>query len=682
MSMRKARVPLPQVVDDAYVSDDLDILSRTAEGYGDRGRCIREEKATKELYLAQNGEKGFAAYVLDMSRSEYLPFPQNEKFTGRKNEMDALEHKLFVDGRYQNIAIVGMGGVGKTQLALQFAYSVLEKHLDVSVFWITAISSETFEQACGDIARVLGIPGAEDGKGDVKELVRRHLSAERAGKWILIVDNVDDTGILESSGDNKGILGHLPISESGLTVFTTRDRKAAHRLAGNNTVDVDELDLTTALTLFKKSVQAGLSCDETVVNELLVELDCLPLAITQATAYLNYNRVSVEEYLGHVKSTEPNLVYVMSKEMGHHTRYKHEGNAVVKTFLVSFDQIVRQDAAAADLLQYISCIDWKAIPRSILPAIEPEARMATAIGTLRSYSFITIRNDSKTYDMHRMIHIAARVSAQQKGLAMKTQKMALEHLSNIFPSDDHENREVWRKYMPHAARIRETMDDECLKVRGELCLRVGRCLRVDGRVRDAVGWLLESHDLRTDLPQDNADRLLTQHVLAMTYRANGQVKEAVHLLEHVVAVHKHALAEDHPHRLASQHELASAYRVDGQVDKAVRLLEHVVAIRKSVLVEDHSHRLTSQHELASAYQANGQIEEAVRLLEHVVAIRQRVLAKDHPDRLTSQSVLASAHWVSRQGKTKRHCSSWSTWWRKIIPNARRRSVSSPVQSSK
>lgn len=117
-----------------------------------------------------------------------------------------LERKLFAEQDCQRIAVVGLGGVGKTQVALQFAYAVLEKHPDVSVFWVHALSLDTFEQSCRGVASVLG---AEGDKEDVKELVQRHLSAERAGKWMLIVDNADDMDVLEGSDGEKGLLDYL-----------------------------------------------------------------------------------------------------------------------------------------------------------------------------------------------------------------------------------------------------------------------------------------------------------------------------------------------------------------------------------------------------------------------------------------------------------------------------------------
>ncbi|GAB7336811.1 hypothetical protein MBLNU13_g11322t2 [Cladosporium sp. NU13] len=440
--------------------------------------------------LQSRARSGYFGGAIQVSRSigpsRYLPFFQNKNFIGRADNIEALEQRLFVKRDCQKIAVVGLGGVGKTQVALQFAYSVLEKHPDVSVFWIHALSLETYEQACREVAGVLGLVGAEDGKDDVKELLQRYLSAEKAGKWMLVVDNADDMDVLEGSDGEKGILAYLPKSESGLTVFTTRDRRTAYKVVGNNVVNVEKLDLAMASDLFKTSTKSDLLYDETVVNKLLVELDCLPLAITQAAAYISCNGTSVKNYLGHVQGTEPNLVHIMSEEMGDHTRYEHGVNAVAKTWLVSFEQIVRRYADAADLLQYMSCIEWKAIPRSILPAIEPEARMTTAIGTLCSYSFIAPRDDEKTYDMHRLVHVAARVWIQQKNLMVETQKKALEHLCDIFPSDDYKNREVWREYLPHATRVKDVGDGDHFSARGELCLKVGRCLRVDGRIRDAT----------------------------------------------------------------------------------------------------------------------------------------------------------------------------------------------------
>ena len=137
----------------------------------------------------------------------------------------------------------------------------------------------------------------------------------------------------------------------------------------------------------------------------------------------------------------------------------------------------------------------------------------------------------------------------------------------------------------------------------------------DGNYREAVCKFREVLESRAQrLAEDHPDRLDSQHELAGAYRANGQIKKAIDLLEYVINVER-KLAEDHPDRLASQHELARAYLENGQIEKAVDLLELVVKIREDNLPEDHPDRLTSQHELARAYHANGKIDEAIDLLE-------------------------------------------------------------------
>jgi tetratricopeptide (TPR) repeat protein len=145
------------------------------------------------------------------------------------------------------------------------------------------------------------------------------------------------------------------------------------------------------------------------------------------------------------------------------------------------------------------------------------------------------------------------------------------------------------------ARIKQDKQYQRTGEKSELCLKVGRCLYVDGRMKESVLWLQESCEWRDrNLAQDNADRLLSQHVLAGAYQANGQVEKAVKLLEHVVAIRADVLAKDHPDRLASQHELACAYQANGQVKESIQLLERVIAICLEVLREDRPDRLFSE----------------------------------------------------------------------------------------
>jgi hypothetical protein len=473
-----------------------------------------------------------------------------------------LQQKLIVDRDCQKLSIVGLGGTGKTQVALQFAYSVKERWPEYSVLWVLALSMESFEQACLGVAKALRIPQAAGAEEDVKEVVQQYLSSSRAGRWLLVVDNADDPDILFGVGQSKGIVDYLPESETGVVVYTTRTPEVAEETRGD-VIELGAMDRQDAVAFLTKSLtRKELLRNNTTLTELLDELTYLPLAIAQAAAYLNRNRMSVAKYLKLLRSTEQDIVTIMSREFRDDTRYKESKNAVAATWVVSFSQIRERDAVAADLLAFMSCVEWKAIPRSLLPRVQTESQMEEAIGTLCGYSFLARRDDSgeeehgvkeeaeeeeeEWYDIHRLVHLATRIWMRKRGDAARVQDEALQQVAGVFPSDDYANREVWRAYLPHALRLLENRQQCRAEERSELCLLVGRCLRVDGRMTEAVGWLEESCRLREELGEDNLDRLLSQHVLAGVYQADGQVQKAVQLLEHVVAVKEKVMAEEHP----------------------------------------------------------------------------------------------------------------------------------------
>lgn len=169
----------------------------------------------------------------------------------------------------------------------------------------------------------------------------------------------------------------------------------------------------------------------------------------------------------------------------------------------------------------------------------------------------------------------------------------------------------------------------------------------NGQIKDAVELLEHVVKVREKLTGDHPDRLASQHALACAYLENKQIDEAIELFEHVVKI-REKLVEDHPDRLVSQHELACAYLANKQIDETIELFEHVVKNREKPLTEDHPDRLSSQHELARAYLENKQIDDAIEIFEYVVKIEAEKLTEDHPNRLTSQHSLACAYLANRQ----------------------------------
>ncbi|KXJ94832.1 acyl transferase/acyl hydrolase/lysophospholipase, partial [Microdochium bolleyi] len=503
----------------------------------------------------------------------YIPLDKNERFVERETQLDQL--KALFDQRRRKVALVGLGGVGKTQVALQLAYWVKECRKEHSVFWLPALSDGSFEQACADIVSTIDIPTAADDK-DARTTLRQYLSSDAAGKWLVIVDNADDMKLLFGPpGAPGGICQYLPRKGDGVTLFTTRSNEVAVSVGGSEVVELGDMHPKEAREFLTKFViQKSLLHDEAATEKLLEKLTYLPLAISQAAAYLNIKKMPATEYLELFDATEGDAIELMSETFRDDTQYEGSQHTITTTWLVSFEQIRNSDPAATKLLSFISYVEAKGIPQSLLPRFESAHQLAKAIGTLCAYAFLSRRGDSKVFDMHRLVQLAARNQLRQAGREAEQMRETIQHVAEVFPTDAWENRDTWREYLPHASRLLNSTNRVDTAETIALSFWVGRCLRADGRIKEAVRYLEDSRRwTESRYTEDHPGRLAAQHALAEAYLADGQVKKAVELLDHIVTVEKRTLAEEHPDRLASQSELASAYLTDKQVKKAVERLE-------------------------------------------------------------------------------------------------------------
>ncbi|RYC79044.1 hypothetical protein BFJ63_vAg18079, partial [Fusarium oxysporum f. sp. narcissi] len=469
---------------------------------------------------------------------------------GRRGVIAELQKLIFAHPGGQRAALIGLGGVGKTQIALQLAHLAKNDsqiHQHYSVIWMPALSMASFEQACTRMIRVFDIEHADN--EDPKETFKDFLSSEEAGKWFLIIDNADNMETLYGTAHNPGgIADFIPDCEQGHILFTTRSCEIAVTVAQTNVLELPEMDKKDARALLQSLlIQKEQMQDTVLVDKLLDELAYLPLAITQASTYMKINKVSIKEYLRLLQNTDQDMVELLSVGFRDGTHYDAAQGAVVTTWIVSFKQIRALHEEAATLLSFAACLEPKAIPRTLLPRLESEQSMTRAIGTLCGYSFLSQREDGDIFDMHSLVHLATRRWNENEGREKGIRHMALARIAETFPTDDWENREVWRQHLPHALRLLTSMDSGGSEDACKLGYWVGRCLKVDGKARQAVGILGYVVAVQeTTLAEDHPDRLTSQHTLAGAYRVNGQIKEAVELLEHVVEVRKTTLAEDHP----------------------------------------------------------------------------------------------------------------------------------------
>ncbi|KAJ3335862.1 hypothetical protein HDU93_004231, partial [Gonapodya sp. JEL0774] len=568
----------------------------------------------------------------------HIPFRRNKQFVGRAKTIDELYRKLFQEncGR---VALVGLGGVGKTQVALELAHRVKDTERDCSVFWVPALSRESFEQAYTQIGELLGIGRDAEKPKDMAKTVHDHLSQGKAGRWLLIVDNADDDHIL------RDIDPFLPKNDESRILFTTRTQTLAVTAARKDIVRLDQMDEVEARTFFQNALIRGelASNDPSVTGELLKDLTYLPLAINQAAAYLNTNEpTTCQQYMDILKRTEKDAMELLSvsSNVGDHQK---SDNAVATTWVVSFNRIRELNSTAENLLLFIACIESKEIPESILPGAESITDFRTAIGVLVGYNFLSVSRQQENgtsevvYTMHRLVHLSAKIWLSKESRTVKAVKDACQQISNIFPTPELKNRDIWRKYLPHTAnvlRIREGME---LIERYELCYKLAKSLMVDGRFAEAVPYFEECVYRRETLAQENHS---ASKVNTVDDHRGKRLKPNLWIFKigRKLGLNSTPLKNTPdrlteplwtPSELALRQELAIAYLYSDRVDKAEELLLLVVTERKRTMTDENPILLQSQHELARAFRLQGKRDEALNLLAQVLADSKNTLESDH-----------------------------------------------------
>ncbi|KAL4865102.1 hypothetical protein BDV12DRAFT_200486 [Aspergillus spectabilis] len=581
-----------------------------------------------------------------------VPFRKNLGFVGREEEITKIEGLIKQINGPSRIAICGLGGVGKTQIALELACRMREGDSRRSIFWIPCTSYATLEQAYMSIAQLVGIQGVKP--AEAKDQVKTYLSQQRTGNWLLIFDNADDIDMWsEGTAAATELTEFLPQSEEGRILFTTRNRKLAVKLASPFVIDVSEPDVETGMKILEKAlVRKDLLEDRDTTITLLEQLVFLPLAIIQAAAYINANDIALSDYTALLQEQEPDVIELLSEDFDDNGRYKQIQNPVATTWLISYQQIQQLSPLAADYLSFMACISPRDIPQSLLPPAVSKKKKTDALGSLKAFSFISEQIQDHTLSLHRLVHLSTRNWLRQQQQFHLHIKRTADQLAQVFPDDEHTNQKLWRSYMPHAlSLIRER---EFQKEQGSyisLVRNIGRCLRTDGRYNEAA-LLFETlvSIQRNGTGDPDIPALSSMADLAETYYGQGRWKEAEELEVQVQETCIRVLGPEHPDTLSSMTTLACIYGDQGRWKEAEELDVQVQEIRNRVLGPEHPHTLLSMANLACTYRVQGRWKEAEKLEVQVQEIRNRVLGPEHPDTLSSMANLSQTYW--NQGRWK------------------------------
>ena len=315
----------------------------------------------------------------------------------------------------------------------------MENNPEAHVFWVYGGNPARFYQGYKKIARDLSLPSWDDPDTDTLELVLDWFG-KTDQPFLLVVDNADNMAdywprkLSASSGSDSqtsNLSTYLPETDgNGFLLITSRDNRIGARLMRKGKpIGLESMTLNEAKCLFlSKADDYKGQCGDTDLDKLLRELDYLPLAITQAAAFISENCICVPEYLSALESNDAHEY--LDEELNDSRRDKESTNSVLRTWKLSFDQISDQKPRAAELLSLMAMFDRQSIPKMLLRVPE----MITSLGTLQSFNLISSRTDTNSFQMHRLVQRFVQFSLEKSETTEKWQEAAVTAVSEVYPT--------------------------------------------------------------------------------------------------------------------------------------------------------------------------------------------------------------------------------------------------------
>ncbi|EAQ87914.1 hypothetical protein CHGG_04533 [Chaetomium globosum CBS 148.51] len=572
------------------------------------------------------------------------PYDENTTFIGRKSILKQLQQQLLVSVSHSRVALFGLGGVGP----------------EVSVFWVHASNAERFRQAYASIAQECRVPGYDDPKADVLLLVKAWLERTNCGQWLMVVDNADDMQLFfgqhmgpvnaSSSSYEESLGQYLPECPQGAILVTTRNKPAGLRLTkGKRPIEVGKMDEGETDQLLRAHLD-GISVSSSESSALSSRLEHLPLALVQAAAFIQENTIAVSKYLELLDSSDQDLVDLLSEEFETDGRDSEMPCAVAETWILSFEQIQRQNALAGELLSLMSLFDRQAIPLEFLSCYSKqqgqeqrgEIQLTKALGVLKAFCFV-VEGKGHRFDMHRLVQLVTQKWLGRKDTICRFAEQALLAVSHCYPFGRYENWVVCSAYLAHAYAVlggKGTGSRDEKAGKATLLHSVAVFLGYRGQWKDAERFQLKAVELRGEvLREEHPLTLASMGNLASTYQNQGRWKEAEALEVQVMETRKRVLGEEHPDTLTSMGNLASTYRNQGRWKEAEALEVQVMETRKRMLGEEHPDTLASMNNLAFTWKGIGRDGDALGLLQACFDLQQQVLGEAHPSTVSTLSAL-------------------------------------------
>ncbi|KAJ5899151.1 hypothetical protein N7495_003895 [Penicillium taxi] len=616
-----------------------------------------------------------------------IPFRRDPDFVDRGTLVDQIQEKGATEGA--RIALVGLGGVGKSQLAIEYCYRVRDQSPTTWVFWIHASNATRFEQSCREIADRAKIQGRQDPKTNIFEVLNNWLNNPKTGKWVLVLDNLDDEEFLHTvppehsyglEKDQKGvprrsIWSYFHQSSVGCIVMTGRSIQVALRIVEDyDIILVEPMDKAHAISLFEK--KAGAQHNREVTVQLVAALEFMPLAIVQAAAFIKQRapRESVTQYLERFRNSDRQKMNLLDYEGGRLRRDPEAKNSILVTWQISFEDIQERRPSAAGLLSLMSFFDRQGIPDSLLregkittshggnlyttdeESDTSELENTTSVSSdadqfeddilmLRDYSLISDSSGKASFQMHRLVQLAMQKWLQDKENLEHWKEIYIRRLHNTFPEARFEN---WRECQMLFAHVQRAITQQphakpSLEEWASLLHEAASFSCTRGNFFDSKRMAKSAMNARKEL-------FGGENIGGELKKAEKLQLQAMETCKQAMETYKQVFGPEHSNTMTIMANLASTYWNQGRWKEAEELELQVVESCKQMLGLEHPSTLSSMGNLASTYRKQGRWKEAEELELQAMESCKQVLGPEHPSTITSMGNLASTY--RNQGRWK------------------------------
>jgi tetratricopeptide (TPR) repeat protein len=557
----------------------------------------------------------------------HLPYPSiGTLFKGREAFLSQLRESLKRNSKAK--AINGLGGVGKTRLAVEYAWQHVDDY--TAVLFVTADSPESLRRNIAELVgpKVLNLQEQSATEEEVREAAAIRWLQQNPG-WCLILDNVDDEDTAEYV---ERLLSRL---QGGDVLITSRLGRWSDSV---EPLELDVLDdVSSANFLLEKTKPKGnrgrliQTSDDEDAKQLAKELGGLALALEQAGSYIVQQRISLKEYLRLWRSKVPSV-----KEW-HDDRMMKYPRSIAVTWQTTIDQLGKPERILLELLAWFAP---EPVPLSVFgdytllsTDVNWGKDFPVAIGNLADYSMVRWNVEKNSVTVHRVVQEILR-SRQLD--AVENLKIVLRTIEAAIPKGDSSDVRMWPAWEPIQTHVEfATTEAEAKGIfspTAKLMGQLGNMLFAKALHREAENLQRRALAIvEKEFGDQSTQVAVYLSNLAQTLQATNRLSEAEPLMRRALAIGEQSYGPDHPKVAIRLNNVALLLQATNRLSEAEPLMRRALAIDEQSYGPDHPNVAIWLNNVALLLQATNRLSEAEPLMRRALAIDEQSYGPDHPN---------------------------------------------------